>query len=103
MTGSVMDVESLAGGLGIRPEIRGLLVDLRIPSEWESHRVTRRFRRAIYEILVENPDHVCQGVREIYVTASGTTPTCCRYSPRRDARDQGRARRAARASNLHRS
>lgn len=53
--------------LGIRAEIRGLLVDPCIPSHWESFRVHRRFRRAVYEIEVLNPDHVSQGVKEIFV------------------------------------
>jgi len=53
--------------LGVRAEYRGLLVDPCIPSEWDGYTVTRRYRRATYEITVENPDHVCQGVREIEV------------------------------------
>ena len=53
--------------LGVRAEIRGLLVDPCIPPEWDAYRVSRRFRRATYEIEVENPDHICQGVREILV------------------------------------
>ncbi|OFX14830.1 MAG: hypothetical protein A2Z18_01965 [Armatimonadetes bacterium RBG_16_58_9] len=53
--------------LGVRAEIRGLLIDPCIPPEWDGFRVTRRFRRATYEIEVVNPDHVSQGVREIYV------------------------------------
>ncbi|MCE5313465.1 MAG: glycosyl transferase family 36 [Armatimonadota bacterium] len=53
--------------LGVRAEIRGLLIDPCIPSEWDSYKVTRRFRRATYEVEVENPEHVSQGVREIYV------------------------------------
>lgn len=53
--------------MGVRAEIRGLLVDPCIPSEWEGFKLVRRFRRANYEINVENPEHVTQGVREIYV------------------------------------
>ncbi|MCX6346087.1 MAG: glycosyl transferase family 36 [Armatimonadetes bacterium] len=56
--------------LGVGAEIRGLLVDPCIPSEWDSFKVIRHFRRAKYEIEVENPDHVCQGVREVYVDGS---------------------------------
>lgn len=56
--------------LGVRAEIRGLLVDPCIPSDWDSFKVTRRFRKATYEIEVENPDHVCQGVREVYIDGS---------------------------------
>ena len=53
--------------LGVRAEIRGLLVDPCIPPEWESYKVVRRFRRAVYEVEVLNPDHVSTGVREIRI------------------------------------
>jgi len=53
--------------LGVRAEIRGLQVDPCIPPEWESFRVTRRFRRATYEIEVQNPGHVSQGIAELWV------------------------------------
>jgi cellobiose phosphorylase len=53
--------------LGVRAEIRGLMIDPCIPAEWDSYKVVRRFRRATYEVTVENPDHVSHGVREIYV------------------------------------
>lgn len=53
--------------LGVRAEFRGLLLDPCIPPEWDSFRVTRRFRRATYEIEVLNPDHVEHGVKEIWV------------------------------------
>jgi cellobiose phosphorylase len=58
---------SLEWIMGVRPELRGLLVDPCIPSEWDGFKVTRRFRRATYEIEVANPDHVSTGVAEIYV------------------------------------
>lgn len=53
--------------LGVRAEIRGLLVDPCIPPEWDSFTITRRFRKATYEIEVHNPDHVSQGIREVWV------------------------------------
>ena len=53
--------------LGVRAEIRGLLVDPCIPPDWDGFQVSRRFRRATYEIEVTNPDHVPQGVKEIQV------------------------------------
>ncbi|MGQ9454205.1 MAG: GH36-type glycosyl hydrolase domain-containing protein [Armatimonadota bacterium] len=53
--------------LGVRAEIRGLLVDPCIPSWWERFKLRRRFRRAVYEIEVLNPDHISQGVKEILV------------------------------------
>jgi cellobiose phosphorylase len=53
--------------LGVRPELRGLLVDPCIPSAWDGYSLTRRFRRATYEIEVTNPDHVSTGIAEITV------------------------------------
>jgi N,N'-diacetylchitobiose phosphorylase len=51
--------------LGVRPEIDGLRIDPCIPGPWDGFTVTRRFRGKTVEIRVENPDHVCQGVRTI--------------------------------------
>jgi cellobiose phosphorylase len=48
--------------LGVRPEYDGLRLDPCIPPEWDSFRVTRRFRGATYDIHVHNPAHVCKGV-----------------------------------------
>lgn len=53
--------------MGVRAELRGLLVDPCIPSSWDSFKLTRRFRRATYQIEVRNPDHVSTGVAEIVV------------------------------------
>ncbi len=53
--------------MGVRAEIRGLLVDPCIPSNWDSYKLTRRFRRATYEIEVENPEHISSGMKEILV------------------------------------
>ena len=53
--------------LGVRAEIRGLIVDPCIPCEWESYKVVRRFRNSTYEIEVVNPEHVSHGIKELYV------------------------------------
>ncbi len=53
--------------LGVRAEVRGLLIDPCVPADWDGYKVVRRFRRATYEIEVANPDHVSQGIREIWV------------------------------------
>jgi len=53
--------------LGIRPQEDGLLVDPSIPAEWPGYRITRRFRNAVYEIDVRNPDGVSRGVRSATV------------------------------------
>ncbi len=53
--------------LGVRPQEDGLLVDPSIPAGWEGYRVRRTFRGAVYEIEVQNPEHVHGGVRSVVV------------------------------------
>lgn len=53
--------------LGIRPQEDGLLVEPSIPAHWQGFRVTRRFRDAVYQIEVDNPQHVNRGVRTVMV------------------------------------
>ena len=57
------------GILGIQPDYEGLRLDPCVPADWRSFRVERRFRGAVYDISVENPDGVCRGVRSL--TAAG--------------------------------
>ncbi|MEN4011243.1 MAG: glycosyl transferase family 36 [Bellilinea sp.] len=51
--------------LGIRPQENGLLVEPAIPSHWNGFKVKRKFRGGVYEIEVENPDHVNGGIRSV--------------------------------------
>jgi cellobiose phosphorylase len=53
--------------LGIRPQYHGILVDPCIPKGWADFRVIRHFRNAIYEIKVENPNHVSKGIKDVTV------------------------------------
>ncbi len=53
--------------LGIRPDFEGLRIDPCIPSEWDGFSITRKFRGAVYNIEVMNPDHKSKGVREMTV------------------------------------
>lgn len=53
--------------LGIRPEYDGLLIDPCIPPEWNGFSVRRKFRGAIYNIEITNPEHKSKGVWEITV------------------------------------
>ena len=47
--------------------LNGLLIDPCIPSAWERFRVKRIFRGTLYRITVNNPDHVCKGVRSVHI------------------------------------
>lgn len=53
--------------LGIRPQADGLLVDPSIPADWPGYTVTRKFRKALYQIQVKNPKHVNKGVKSLMV------------------------------------
>lgn len=53
--------------LGVRPTYNGLLIDPCIPHHWDSYRITRWFRGAIYEIEVQNPDHIQHRIASIEV------------------------------------
>jgi cellobiose phosphorylase len=53
--------------LGVKPTYEGLQINPCIPREWDSFKVTREFRKAVYQIEVKNPDHVCKGVRSVQV------------------------------------
>lgn len=66
-TASWAFVGASQGLLGIRPDHGGLRIDPCVPRSWGSFRVTRRFRGAVYEIEVRNPDGVCRGVRSLTV------------------------------------
>ena len=53
--------------LGIRPEFDRLTVDPCIPADWDGFTALRRWRGAEYRIRVENPNHICKGVKALYV------------------------------------
>ena len=51
--------------LGVKPTLDGLQVDPCIPSSVREFAVSRRYRGAVYDISVQNPDGVCSGVRSV--------------------------------------
>ncbi|MBN2215242.1 MAG: glycosyl transferase [Bacteroidales bacterium] len=53
--------------LGIQPDYDGLRIDPCIPKEWDSFRIVRRFRGAIFDITVKNPSHISKGVQKITI------------------------------------
>ena len=62
-----MDVAATQYLLGIRPTLKGLLIDPSIPAEWDGFTVERTYRGHRLHIRVENPEHVMHGVKEIRV------------------------------------
>jgi len=53
--------------LGIRPDYDGLTIDPCVPADWDGFTVRRKFRGAIYNIEVLNPEHRMKGAWEITV------------------------------------
>ncbi len=51
----------------MKPDWHGLRIDPCIPHGWEGYQVSRRFRSAVYEIDIQNPNHVCKGVKAVTV------------------------------------
>ncbi|MBQ7519039.1 MAG: glycosyl transferase, partial [Clostridia bacterium] len=53
--------------LGVKPDWDGLKIDPCIPHAWDGYRISRRFRGATYDIDIQNPAHVCRGVKAVTV------------------------------------
>lgn len=53
--------------LGIQPDFDGLMVNPVIPVSWSKYKVSREFRGDIYNITIENPNHVSSGVAKMVV------------------------------------
>lgn len=51
--------------LGVQPAYDGLKIDPCIPSDWKKFEVKRKWRGAVYNIKVKNPDSVEKGVKSI--------------------------------------
>ena len=66
-TAAWMDVVATQYLLGIRPTLKGLLIDPSIPADWDGFTVERTYRSCHLTIEVENPDHVQHGIKKIRV------------------------------------
>ena len=53
--------------LGIRATPEGLRIHPCIPAKWDGFRMVRQFRGSTFQIKVENPRHVSQGVKAIWL------------------------------------
>ncbi len=53
--------------LGIQPDYYGLRIDPCFPSSWKEFFVTRRFRKKIFNIKVQNKSGVQKGVKKIII------------------------------------
>jgi len=66
-TASWMYVAATQYILGVKPTLHGLKIDPCIPSSWDSFEVEREYRGCRYIIKVKNPDHVCKGIKKLFV------------------------------------
>ncbi len=62
--------------LGIRPGFNGLEIDPCIPADWKGFSVTRRFRGAAYNIIIDNPNGVSKGIKEVRVDGEVINSNC---------------------------
>ena len=59
--------------LGIRPGYDCLIIDPCIPASWDGFTAERTYRGAVYVITVENPEHICKGVKHILLDGETVT------------------------------
>ena len=69
-TAAWMDVVATQYLLGIRPTLKGLVIDPSIPAAWDAYTVERTYRGHRLNIRVANPDHVQHGVKEMRVNGT---------------------------------
>ena len=66
-TASTVMVGTVEGILGLRPNIKGLVIDPSIPSEWKEFTMEKTFRGKRLNIKVSNPNGSQSGVKSITV------------------------------------
>lgn len=67
--------------LGIKPAYDGLEINPCIPSTWKEYTVKRKFRGAIYNITIQNPHHVCKGIKTLEVDGKRIEGNIVRHQP----------------------
>ena len=69
-TASTVMVGSVEGILGLRPEMKGLVINPSIPSEWKGFEMTKVFRGKKLNIKVNNPNGEQSGVKSVTVNGA---------------------------------
>jgi N,N'-diacetylchitobiose phosphorylase len=64
-TGSWIYVAATKYILGVHTTYKGLKIEPCIPSDWKEYEVIRKWRGAVYNIKVKNPDGVEKGIKSI--------------------------------------
>lgn len=71
-TAAWMDVVSTQYLLGVRPTLKGLVLDPCIPRGWKQFSVRRVYRGCALQIDVLNPNGVCGGVKSFIINGKKT-------------------------------
>ncbi len=58
--------------LGLQTSLNGITINPNIPSAWDSYSVKRIFRGKTISLNVENPNHINNGIKEIFVNGIKT-------------------------------
>ncbi len=66
-TAAWMDVVATQYILGVRPTMKGLLIDPTIPADWKEYSVLRIYRGCNIQIQVNNPNGVQHGVKSMLI------------------------------------
>ncbi len=53
--------------LGLKPRYDGLEIDPCIPKKWNGFKIARKYKDAVYQINIKNPDHKNKGVSSVKV------------------------------------
>jgi cellobiose phosphorylase len=53
--------------LGVQPDYSGMRIDPCFPSNWKEVRITRKFRKKIFDIVIKNESGVQKGVKRITI------------------------------------
>ena len=67
--------------LGIKPAYDGLEINPCIPSTWKEYTVKRKFRGAIYNITIQNPHHVCTGIKTLEIDGKRIEGNIVKHQP----------------------
>ncbi|MCL2036114.1 MAG: N,N'-diacetylchitobiose phosphorylase [Oscillospiraceae bacterium] len=69
-TASTVMVGSVEGILGLRPEMKGLVINPSIPGEWKGFKMTKTFRGKKLNVEVKNPGGSQSGVKSVTVNGA---------------------------------
>jgi N,N'-diacetylchitobiose phosphorylase len=70
--------------LGVQPEYDGLKIDPCLPSDWKELKITRRFRKKNFSIVIKNESGVQKGVRTMIVNGKEIDGSLIRLSLMRE-------------------